>query len=228
MTGGLSLRQTTTGRSSRNPFPSLAGFSRSLEIPAATRQLPAAGRMRSRIQGEEKPLPDPYLKETRHLFRKYRQTAEAAMAQVADADLFRQLDSESNSIAIIVKHIGGNLRSRWTDFLTTDGEKLDRLRDSEFEAPPATRAALMAFWEQGWNPLHSTLDSLTDADLGRTVYIRGEAHSVLKAIQRSLAHIASHVGQIVFLAKHLAGRRWTTLSIPRSQSEAFNRRPHLP
>ncbi|MGH9351100.1 MAG: DUF1572 family protein [Terriglobia bacterium] len=164
-----------------------------------------------------------YLEETRDLFRKYKQMAEAAMGQVTDADLAHPLDSESNSIAIIAKHISGNLRSRWTDFLTTDGEKPDRRRDSEFEAPAATRAGMMASWEASWNCLFSALDSLSGEDLGRTVYVRGEEHSVLKAIQRSLAHVASHVGQIVFLAKYLCGREWKTLSIPRGKSEEFNR-----
>ena len=167
---------------------------------------------------------DAYLEETRELFRKNKQAAEAAMAQVTDADLVRALDPESNSIAIIAKHISGNLRSRWRDFLTTDGEKPDRHRDAEFEAPPATRAELMAFWEAGWKCLASALDSLSGEDIGRTIYIRGEAHSVMKAIQRSLAHTASHVGQIVFLAKHFRGSAWKTLSIARGKSEEFNRK----
>jgi hypothetical protein len=164
-----------------------------------------------------------YLEETRDLFSRYKKLAESAMAQVADADLTRQLDDESNSIAVIVKHIAGNLRSRWTDFLTTDGEKPDRRRDSEFEDPARTRRELMASWEAGWNALFSALDSLSDADLGRTVTIRGEAHSVLKAAQRSLTHTASHVGQIVFLAKHVCGSNWSSLSIPRGKSEEFTR-----
>lgn len=164
-----------------------------------------------------------YLEESRDLFRRYKQMAELAMAQVADVDLARQLDEESNSIAIIAMHVGGNLRSRFTDFLTTDGEKSDRHRDSEFEQAARTREELMASWEAGWRALFSALDSISGDDLERTVYVRGEAHSVLKAIQRSLAHTASHVGQIVFLSKHLCGANWKTLSIPRGKSEEFNR-----
>lgn len=163
-------------------------------------------------------MPSSYLEETRAVFRQYKQMAESAMAQVADADLARQLDDESNSIALIVKHVAGNLRSRWTDFLSTDGEKPDRHRDTEFEAPARSREELMRPWEAGWTALFRALDSLTDDDLDRVVYIRGEAHSVLKATQRSLAHTASHVGQIVFLAKHFCGTNWKTLSIPRRKS----------
>jgi len=164
-----------------------------------------------------------YLEETRHLFRTYKQMAESAMAQVAEADLFRQLDGESNSLAIIARHIGGNLRSRWTDFLTSDGEKPDRHRDSEFEQSVAKREDMMASWDAGWSAVLSALDSLSGEDLRRTVYIRGQGHSVLKAIQRSLAHTASHVGQIVFLSKHLCGARWKTLSIARGKSQEFTR-----
>jgi hypothetical protein len=164
-----------------------------------------------------------YLEETRSLFRAYKRMAESAMSQVSEADLFRPLHEESNSVAIIAKHISGNLRSRWTDFLTTDGEKPDRHRDSEFEGSGTKREDIMASWNAGWNELLSALDSLSGEDLKRTVYIRGEAHSVLKAIQRSLAHTASHVGQIVFLSKHLCGPRWKTLSIPRGKSEEFTR-----
>jgi hypothetical protein len=164
---------------------------------------------------------DSYLVETRDLFQRYKQMAESAMAQVADTDLSRQLDDESNSIAIIVKHVAGNLRSRWTDFLTADGEKPDRRRDSEFEEPARSRVEMIASWEAGWSALFSALDSLSSEDLNRNIYIRGQAHSVLKAIQRSLAHTASHVGQIVFLSKHFCGPNWKTLSIPRGKSEEF-------
>lgn len=164
-----------------------------------------------------------YLEETHSLFQMYKRMAESAMAQVSEADLVRQLDGEPNSIAIIAKHIAGNLRSRWTDFFTTDGEKPDRRRDSEFEDPARSREEMMAFWDAGWNALFSTLDSLKGDELDRTVYIRGQAHSVLKAIQRSLAHTASHVGQIVFLSKHFCGVSWKTLSIPRGRSEEFTR-----
>jgi Protein of unknown function (DUF1572) len=125
---------------------------------------------------------------------------------------------ESNSIAIIVKHLYGNMRSRWTDFLTSDGEKPDRNRDTEFEFPAATRAQLTAQWEAGWKFVFSALASLTDADLAREVLIRNERHSVMQAINRQVAHYSYHVGQIVFLAKHFAGDRWTTLTIPRGKS----------
>jgi hypothetical protein len=146
------------------------------------------------------------------------------MAQVSDEQLTIALDDEANSIASIVKHMTGNMRSRWTDFLTTDGEKPDRNRDSEFEEPPVTRAALLAVWEAGWACLFSALEPLTDADLGRTITIRGEAHSVVQAINRQLAHYPHHVGQIILLAKHFAHERWESLSIPRRSSAEFNRK----
>ncbi len=165
---------------------------------------------------------DSHLKDSISLFRYYKGLAERAMAQVPDDALFATLDSQSNSIAIVVKHIAGNLRSRWTDFLTSDGEKPYRDRDSEFEAPPASRAEMMSLWEAGWNCLFAALDSLSDADLGRQITIRTEPHSILQAINRQLAHIPYHVGQIVFLARHFAGAGWTSLSIPRGQSAAFN------
>ncbi len=165
-----------------------------------------------------------YLEESLTVFRQYRRMAEGAMVQLADEHLFVTLDPEMNSIALIVKHMAGNMRSRWTDFLTTDGEKADRNRDAEFEAPPATRAAVMEIWESGWKTVFAALEPLTDADLTRTVTIRGEAHSVMQAINRQIAHYALHVGQIVFLAKHLAGAQWQSLSIPRNMSEEFNRR----
>lgn len=165
-----------------------------------------------------------YLEDSLALFAYYKKLAERAMAQVPDEHLFTAIDSEANSIAVIVKHMAGNMRSRWTDFLTTDGEKPDRNRDSEFEAPPATRAELFALWETGWACLISALQPLTDADLARTVTIRGEKHSVLQAINRQLAHYPHHVGQIVLLAKHFAGDRWQSLSIPRRGSADFNQR----
>jgi hypothetical protein len=165
-----------------------------------------------------------YLEESLTVFRLYKKYAEGAMAQISDEQLFVALDPESNSVALIVKHMTGNMRSRWTDFLTTDGEKPDRKRDTEFVDPPATRHALLESWEKGWNLVFSALEPLTDADLGRTVMIRGEAHSVMQAINRQIAHYAQHVGQIVFLAKHLAGTKWTSLSIPRNRSAEFNQR----
>jgi hypothetical protein len=139
------------------------------------------------------------------------------MEQVSEEHLFAALDAEMNSIAVIIKHMAGNMRSRWTDFLTTDGEKPDRNRDSEFENPPATRAALLENWENGWSCVFAALEPLSDADLGRTVTIRGEAHSVMQAINRQIAHYANHIGQIVLLAKHFAADHWQSLTIPRAK-----------
>lgn len=163
-----------------------------------------------------------YLADTRETFRSYKALAEKAMAQVSDEEFFRALDGEANSIAAIAKHVGGNLRSRWTDFLTTDGEKPDRDRDSEFVADADTRESLREFWETGWQALFATLDGLAPADCGRTVRIRDEDYAVVKAINRSLAHTASHVGQIILLAKHFRAGEWKTLSIPRNKSATFN------
>jgi hypothetical protein len=165
-----------------------------------------------------------YLEDSRTLFAWYKKLAERAMDQVTDEQLFATLDGEANSIAIIVKHMSGNMLSRWTDFLTTDGEKPNRNRDGEFEEPPATRDALLATWEAGWACLFAALQPLNDADLARTITIRGEAHSVLQAINRQLAHYPHHIGQIVLLAKHFAGDRWQTLSVPRKGSAEFNRK----
>jgi hypothetical protein len=165
-----------------------------------------------------------YLEDSLTLFRAYKQLAERAMEQVSDEQLFIALDEESNSIAIIVKHMAGNMRSRWTDFLTTDGEKPDRNRDSEFVDPAATRAALLQVWEEGWACVFGAIEPLTDADLGRRITIRGEAHSVMQAVNRQVAHYAQHVGQIVLLAKHFAGAGWKSLSVPRNRSAEFNRK----
>ncbi len=165
-----------------------------------------------------------YREDSIAVFRQYKVLAERAMAQVADEQLFAELDRESNSIAITVKHMAGNMRSRWSDFLASDGEKPDRNRDSEFVDPPQTRAALMALWDDGWAILLNTLESLTDADITRTVAIRGEAQSVMQAINRQIAHYSYHCGQIVLLAKHLGADGWTTLTVPRGKSEEFNRR----
>jgi hypothetical protein len=164
-----------------------------------------------------------YIEDSLALFRQYKKLAEGAIAQVADEQLTATLDPEMNSIAQIVKHMAGNMHSRWTDFLTTDGEKPDRNRDSEFENAPATREAVLATWEAGWRCVFAALEPLSDADLGRRVHIRGEAHSVVQAINRQVAHYAMHCGQIVMLAKHLAGSQWKTLSMPRNRSAAFNR-----
>jgi len=165
-----------------------------------------------------------YLTDSLELFRQYKKLAERAIAQVTDEQLVTVLDSEMNSIAVIVKHMAGNMRSRWTDFLTSDGEKPDRQRDSEFVDPPATREALLAVWEEGWRRTFSALEPLSAADLERTVTIRGEAHSVMQAINRQIAHYAYHCGQIVLLAKHFRHEDWQSLSIPRQKSADFNRR----
>jgi len=165
-----------------------------------------------------------YLKDSIDLFRFYKKGAERAMAQCSDEALFTTIDSESNSIAIIVKHMAGNMRSRWMDFLTTDGEKADRNRDTEFEDPPKTRAELMELWERGWKYVFDALEPLTDADLTRTVTIRTEPHSVMQAINRQMAHYANHIGQIVFVAKHLTAKatgKWESLSVPRGHSKQF-------
>lgn len=163
-----------------------------------------------------------YLEDVRPLFAHYKKMGEAAMAQVSDADLVTALDPEMNSIALIVKHVAGNMRSRWKGFPEADGEKPDRNRDTEFEAPPATRAELMKLWEDGWACIFTALDPLTDADLSRDTFIRNERHSVLQAINRQLAHYSYHVGQIVFLAKHLQSENWKSLSVPRGHSAGFN------
>lgn len=165
-----------------------------------------------------------YLEDSLSLFRYYKSLAERAIAQVADEQLFVTLDDESNSIAVMMKHMAGNMRSRWTDFLTSDGEKPDRNRDSEFMDPPATRTALMEVWEDGWARLFGALEPLKDSDLDRTVTIRGEPHSVMQAINRQLGHYVYHVGQIVFVAKHLGQDGWQALTVPKNQSAAFNTR----
>ena len=165
-----------------------------------------------------------YIEDSIAIFRYYKKLAERAIEQVSDEQLLVVLDEEMNSIALIVKHMSGNMRSRWTDFLSTDGEKPDRSRDAEFSDPPATRQALLELWEDGWQRLLGTLESLSDADLGRTITIRGEAHSVMQAINRQVAHYSYHCGQIVFLAKHLCHERWQTLSVPRGSSAEFTRR----
>jgi hypothetical protein len=162
------------------------------------------------------------LAETLSTYRKYREMAEKAAAQVDDDAFFRPLSGEENSIALVMKHVGGNLRSRFTDFLTSDGEKPDRDRDGEFETAGETRADVLAAWNAGWDALFAALQSLAPGDLTRTITIRGEPHSVTQALLRSLSHTSSHVGQIVLLAKHWAGDGWRTLSIPRRGSAAFN------
>lgn len=165
-----------------------------------------------------------YLEDSLAVFRQYKKLAEKAMQQVTDEELQAVLDPEMNSIAQTVKHMAGNMRSRWTDFLTTDGEKPDRNRDSEFVEPPASREALMTIWEDAWKRVSEALQRLSDADLARTVHIRGEAHSVMQAINRQIAHYAYHCGQIVLLAKHFRHQNWQSLSVPRGQSVSFNHR----
>jgi uncharacterized damage-inducible protein DinB len=165
-----------------------------------------------------------YIKDSTELFRYYKKLVERAIAQCPDEGLFTALDEESNSIAIIVKHMAGNMRSRWRNFLTTDGEKPDRNRDTEFEAPPTTRAELMELWEAGWKYLFDALEPLNEADVTRTVTIRTEPHSVMQAINRQMGHYSYHVGQITFLAKHFAAKagQWTAVTIPRKKSGEFN------
>jgi uncharacterized damage-inducible protein DinB len=171
------------------------------------------------------PIMEDALKE----FRSYRTLAEKAMAQVSDEEFFEQIDAESNSIALIVKHLAGNLRSRWTDFLGSDGEKQDRDRDGEFVTEAGdTRGSLEARWQEAWSVTLAALEGLSDKDLRRQVMIRGEPHSVLRAINRNLTHLAYHVGQIAFVAKHLAGQRWQTLSMPRNRSRVPTGRTNQP
>ena len=165
-----------------------------------------------------------YLEDCLALFRFYKKMGEAAMEQVTDEQLFATLDAEMNSIAIIVKHMAGNMRSRWTDFLTSDGEKPDRNRDLEFVQPPATRADVLGIWNDGWERVFAAIAPLSDSDLERKVTIRGEPHSVMQATNRQVAHYAYHCGQIVFLAKHFKSRDWKSLSVPRNKSAEFNRR----
>jgi len=155
----------------------------------------------------------------------YKSLGERAMAQVpSDVDFEVRIGPESNSIAIIVQHIAGNFRSRYRDFLTTDGEKSDRDRDGEFERrQPMTRDSVLRVWEDGWSVALTTLDALTPLDLGRTITIRGESFQVVEALNRSVTHTAYHVGQIVYLARHFASGHWTPLTIPKGRSAAFNK-----
>ena len=163
-----------------------------------------------------------YLENAAEVFRGMKRLADGAARQVSDEEFFRAIDEGSNSIALIMKHMAGNMRSRWTDFLTTDGEKPDRRRDSEFVAEGEDRRAIEERWEAGWRTVFETLASLAAEDLLRTVTIRGEPHTVVSAVNRQLSHYGQHTGQIVFLAKHLRSSAWETLSIPRGQSETFN------
>ncbi len=164
-----------------------------------------------------------YLADAIRTFRDYKKLAEGAFAQISDQDFFKPIDGESNSIAVNMKHMAGNMISRWTDFLTTDGEKPERDRDMEFQMlPGTTRDEMLAYWEKGWKCVFDAVEPLQPEDLMRTVRIRGEDHTVIQAINRQLAHYAYHVGQIVFLAKHFKSSEWQSLSVPRNKSAEFN------
>jgi uncharacterized damage-inducible protein DinB len=165
-----------------------------------------------------------YVKDALAVFRAYKKLGDGAIAQVTDEQLTIVLDPEMNSIAQIVKHMAGNMRSRWTDFLTTDGEKPNRQRETEFVDPPASRAAVLALWEAGWQLVFAALEPLSDDDLASVVEIRGERHSVMQAINRQMTHYAYHVGQIVLLAKHFKSADWRSLSIPRGGSARYEAR----
>lgn len=165
-----------------------------------------------------------YLSDAVESFRNYKKMAEKAMEQVSDEEFFRAIDEEANSIAVIIKHIAGNQKSRWTDFLTSDGEKPDRFRDGEFVAlGEDTRESLMRFWEAGWQTLFDAVEPLSIEDFQKFVTIRGEPHTIVEAINRQLTHYAYHIGQIVLLAKHFRSDQWQTLSVPRNKSAEFNR-----
>jgi len=168
--------------------------------------------------------PNPILDVARDELQKIKKLADKSIAQLDDDQLWVKLDPEANSIAILMRHMAGNMRSRWTNFRTSDGEKPDRHRDQEFEDVSMDRAALLAEWEDGWRRVFEAIDPLTDAELDQIVYIREEPHSIYKAISRQVAHYAGHAYQILLIAKHLKGPGWKTLSVPRGQSEEFNRR----
>lgn len=165
-----------------------------------------------------------YLNSAIKRFEYYKTLGEKTFQQIDDSGLFWQYNSESNSIAMIVQHLAGNMLSRWTDFLTSDGEKPSRNRDAEFEPVVNNRSELIEKWNAGWACMFNTLKSITDEDWARQIYIRGEAHSVVDAINRQLAHVPYHVGQIVFIGKMIAGEKWHSLSIPKGQSENFNQK----
>lgn len=163
-----------------------------------------------------------YLDDIRHRFDRLKELVDRAVVQVDDRAFFTQLGTEENSIALILKHLAGNMRSRWQDWMSGDGERPDRHRDDEFVLQETdTRAQIMARWEAGWGYLRAALEPLTAADLERTITIRSQPHTMIQALNRQLSHYAYHVGQVVFLAKHLAGD-WQWLSIPPGQSEQFN------
>jgi Protein of unknown function (DUF1572) len=169
-------------------------------------------------------LAETYLTDVVRTFKNYKALGDSALAQTPDTHLNTELDPNSNSVAVIVKHVAGNLRSRFRDFLTTDGEKPDRNRDGEFELPlQASRVEILRWWEDGWTIALGSIQALTPADVERTVTIRGETFQVVEALNRSAAHTAYHVGQLVYLARHFAGASWTTLSIPKGQSAQYSK-----
>lgn len=164
-----------------------------------------------------------YLEDALKTFRDYKKLAEGAFAQLNNEDFFRTIDDESNSVAVIIKHMAGNMLSRWTDFLTSDGEKPDRNRDMEFVMlPETTKDDMLAYWEKGWKCTFAAIEPLTPDDLMRTVKIRGEDHTVVQAINRQIAHYSNHIGQIVYLAKHFKSSEWKSLSVPKNKSAEFN------
>ena len=167
-------------------------------------------------------MPDNYIESVIKQFEYYKLLGERSFAQVSDEGLFWQHDEESNSIATIVKHLWGNMMSRWTDFLTTDGEKEWRKRDAEFENEPTTREAILSQWNEGWNCFFNAIRPLQTEDLGKIIYIRNMGHTVQEAINRQLAHYPYHVGQIVYIARMLADK-WESLSIPKGQSQEYNK-----
>jgi hypothetical protein len=162
-----------------------------------------------------------FVRATRETFLMQRKFSERAIAQLDDTELFRTAGSDDNSIAVLMKHVGGNLRSRWTEPFTTDGEKPDRDRDAEFVASDDSAASIRGVWERGWAALEQTLDAVRPEDFARTLLVRGEPHTLVKALQRSLAHTAQHAGQIILLAKQWKGAQWQTLTVPRGESEKY-------
>jgi hypothetical protein len=186
-------------------------------MPANRRQDVGAPIMTDQTIGQH------YLEDALRTLREYKKLAEGAFAQISDEEFFRTLDDESNSIAVNMKHMAGNMLSRWTDFLTTDGEKPERNRDFEFVMlPGTTKDEMLAYWDKGWKCTFDAVEPLTPDDLMRTVRIRGQDHTVIQAINRQLAHYAYHVGQIVYLAKHFRSADWQSLSVPKNKSAEFN------
>jgi hypothetical protein len=169
-------------------------------------------------------LAEHYIENALKEFRGMKALADKAVVQVSDEEFFRAIDPESNSIAVIMKHMAGNMRSRWTDFLNSDGEKPDRHRDTEFELDKEDRRAIEERWEEGWRLVFGAIEPLKGEDLMREVTIRREPHTIVEAVNRQLTHYGEHVGQIIFLAKHLKSSAWKTLSVPRGQSAVFNKR----